>query len=70
MLSNNISDTKFLSQTTENAATSSSKTEQYDFSSVMKQTRTYIFTQHAVSNAGKVANKISLFPVFQCNAPL
>jgi len=40
-------------------------------SSVMKQTRTDIFTQHAASNAGKIANKMkSLFAVFQCNAPL
>jgi len=31
MFSNNIYDIKFLSQTTENAATSSSKTKQYDF---------------------------------------
>jgi len=37
-------------------------------SSVMKQTRTDIFTQHAASNARKVANKI--VSLFQCNAPL
>jgi hypothetical protein len=71
MLSNNISDIKFLLQATENAATSSSKTKQYDLSSVVMQTRTDIFTQHAASNAGKVANKmLSMFSVFQCIAPL
>jgi hypothetical protein len=40
-------------------------------SSVMKQTRTDIFTQDAASNAGKVANKkMSLFSMFHCNAAL
>jgi len=67
MLINNISDTKFLSKTTENAALVRLNS-MILLSSVMKQTRTDIFTQHAASNAGKVVNKI--ISLFQCNAPL